>query len=69
VAKLPQPNSLFLFLGGDGARGFSVGAHKADEEANKLANHKDPLHHAKVISADFADVGNDVPGLSYKAGS
>ena len=46
-----------------------VGAHKADEEVNKLANHKDPLLHAKVISSDSADVGDDVPGLSYKAGS
>jgi hypothetical protein len=69
VAKLSQPNSFSLVLSDDGAREFSVGAHKADEKANKLVDHKDPLLHAMVMSYYLAGVGNGVLNLSYKADS
>jgi len=59
--------AFFPFLGDSGARGFSIGVHKADEEANKLVAQHDLLDHVKVLSLDFADVGNGVPDLSYKA--
>jgi hypothetical protein len=61
--------AFFPFLGNGGTRVFLIAARKAYEKANKLANHKNPLLHAEVMSYDFADVGNALPDLSYKADS